>query len=273
MRIDVAATPAEFDGADSQTAVVVIDVFRAATTITTALANGARFILPTTDVEQAVRLLEPYGENEAVLGGERDGQRIEGFRLGNSPREYSHDAVANRVVILTTTNGTRALSLAEDAGAVFVGCFLNCGELAAQLSNWDRISVICAGNKGRISLEDWACAGTIVDRLVRPVQTPPLAVDSEPPPLRPRRGRHQFAALRPDQVEPTLGDGAYAAWATYLAVKADMARILRSTEHARYLVELGFGSDLDVALRVDSLPVVPRLADGRIVASDHPGRP
>ncbi len=265
MRINVAATPAEFDGADGSTAVVVIDVFRAATTITTALANGARFILPTTEVEQAVRLLEPYGENEAVLGGERDGRRIDGFHLGNSPREYSRDAVANKVVILTTTNGTRALSLTGDAGAVFVGCFLNAGRLATELTNWSRVTLICAGNSGRLNLEDWVCAGSLVARLTKTAQTPSVTGEHELTASRPRGRRSRYATLQPNLVEPTLDDGAYAAWAAYLAVKSDMAAMLRSTEHARYLIELGFGPDLDVALRVDSVPVVPHLADGRIV--------
>jgi 2-phosphosulfolactate phosphatase len=259
MRIDVAPTPAELSEADERTAVVVIDVFRAATTITTALTNGARFVLPTIDVEQAVRLLEPYAESEAVLGGERDCRRIDGFHLGNSPHEYTREAVAGKVVILTTTNGTRALALAADAGAVFVGCLLNAGALCRELAGWPRVLLVCAGNKGQLSLEDWLCAGAMVARLVE--HDP--ATEAELP-ERPRTRVRRRLTFLADPDKAALGDSAYAAWAAHTAAKPEMSRLLRSTEHARHLAELGFGADLDFALRVDSLPVVPRFADGRI---------
>jgi len=133
------------------------------------------------------------------------------------------------------------------------------------LTNWPRVSLLCAGNNGRLSLEDWVCAGSMVARLTETAR--PATEEPEIAAPRRRGRRPRYAALRPGPVEPTLGDGAYAAWAAFLAVKTDMAEVLRSTEHARHLVELGFAPDLDVALRVDSLPVAPRLAEGRIAPS------
>ena len=231
MRVSVASVPREFAG-ETGTAVVVVDVFRASTTIAAALAAGARFVLPVADVEQAVKLAEPYAENEVLLGGERECQRIEGFHLGNSPREYTREIVAGKVVILTTTNGTQALTAAKDSGAVLVGSFVNFSAVADAAAGHEAVSILCAGNDGRLSLEDFACAGGLVGWLAK------------------RTSR--------------LDDAAQAARAAHRHLGTDLAHVLASTEHARRLADLGFRADIDFALKIDSLPVVPRLSEGRI---------
>lgn len=233
MRISVAPVPRELAGTQPGSIVVVIDVFRASTTITAALAGGARFVLPVADVEQAVKLAEPYAENEALLGGERECQRIEGFQLGNSPREYTREVVAGKVIIFTTTNGTQALAAAKDAGAVLIGSFVNFGAVADAVAGQETLTILCAGNNGRLSLEDFACAGGLVHRLAK--------------------------------EQHRLDDAALAAQAVYKNLETDLGRTLTATEHARRLADLGFHADLDFALKVDSLPVVPRLSEGRIV--------
>lgn len=232
MRISVAPVPREFAGSEPGSAVVVVDVFRASTTITAALAGGARFVLPVADVEQAMKLAEPYAENEVLLGGERECQRIEGFQLGNSPREYTREVVAGKVVIFTTTNGTQALTAAKEAGTVLVGSFVNFSAVADAVSGHEAVTILCAGNNGRLSLEDFACAGGLVDRLAGSVAQ--------------------------------LDDAALASRAAFKKLKTDLARVLVSTEHALRLAELGFRADLDFALKIDSLPVVPRQSEGRI---------
>ena len=232
MRISVAPVPREFAGAQPSSAVVVIDVFRASTTIAAALAGGARFVLPVADVEQAMKLAEPYADSEVLLGGERECQRIEGFQLGNSPREYTREVVAGKVIIFTTTNGTRALNTAKDAATVIVGSFVNFSAVADAVAEYEAVTILCAGNNGRLSLEDFACAGGLVNRLAK--------------------------------AEPQLDDAALAARATYKNLKADLGRTLASTEHALRLADLGFRADLDFALKVDSIPIVPRLSEGRI---------
>ncbi|MBN2464793.1 2-phosphosulfolactate phosphatase [candidate division WOR-3 bacterium] len=234
MRISVAPVPRQFAGTEPGAAVVMIDVFRASTTIVAALAAGARFVLPVADVEQAVKLAEPYAENEVLLGGERECQRIDGFQLGNSPREYTREIVAGKIVILTTTNGTQALAAAKDADTVLIGSFVNFGAVADAVAGSKAVTILCAGNNGRLSLEDFACAGGLVDQLAK--------------------GQLQ------------LDDAALAARAAYRSLRTGLARVLTSTEHALLLADLGFGADLDFALRVDSLPVVPVLSEGRIAA-------
>jgi 2-phosphosulfolactate phosphatase len=232
VRISVAPVPSGFAGGDAGTGVIVVDVFRASTTIAAALTGGARFVLPVADVEQAMRLAEPYAENEVLLGGERDCQRIEGFQLGNSPREYTREVVAGKVVIFTTTNGTRALAATKDSGTVFIGCFVNFGAVADAVAGMDAVTILCAGNNGRLSLEDFVCAGGFVSRL----------------------------AKRTSQLD----DAALAARSAYRTLKDDLVRALVSTEHAHRLADLGFRADLDFSLKIDSIPIVPRLHDGRI---------
>jgi len=216
MTLDVFATPAAIAPGIEKTATAVIDVFRASTTITATLAAGARCMLPAADVEQALRLVEPYRPDEAVLGGERDCVRIEGFALGNSPGEYTRETVAGRVIVFTTTNGTAALRAVADARRAVVGCFLNLTAVAADLAGEPQVALVCAGNQGRFSLEDFTCAGALAARAV------------------------------------------------WRGLGRTLTKSLLATDHARRLAELGFRADLEFALRVDSAPVVPRLADGRI---------
>jgi 2-phosphosulfolactate phosphatase len=232
VRIEVAPTPSEFAEPGPSDAVVVIDVFRASTTIVSAIASGARRILPVTDVEQAVRLAKPYDPGEAVLAGERECRRIEGFALGNSPREFTREAVGGKTVIFTTTNGTAALLAAGDAGLVLVGCFLNLGAVAERLRGHESVTVLCAGNEGRLSLEDFVCAGGLVTRL--------------------------------EQGAQQLSDAAWAASAAFERLEGDLRGTLLETEHAHRLAGLGFGADLELALRVDAVSALPRLSDGRI---------
>jgi 2-phosphosulfolactate phosphatase len=142
--------------------------------------------------------------------------------------------VAGKVVIFTTTNGTRALTAAKDAASVIVGSFVNFSAVASAVTGYEAVTILCAGNNGRLSLEDFACAGGLVNRLAK--------------------------------GESRLDDAALAARAVYKNLKVDLGRTLAATEHALRLADLGFRADLDFALKIDSVPIVPRLSEGRIVA-------
>src|SRR5438132_9688378 len=104
---------------------VVIDVLRASTTICHALAAGAREVIPCLEVEEARRVAADNSGSRPMLGGEREGVRIEGFDLGNSPGEYRPDTVGGRTVVFTTTNGTRAMLGCRSARRVLIGSFVN----------------------------------------------------------------------------------------------------------------------------------------------------
>lgn len=144
---------------------VVIDVLRATTTIVYALEAGAREVLPCLEIDEARRLAASLPPNQALLGGERKGRRIDGFDLGNSPNEYTPQRVGGKRVVLTTTNGTRAILQCGGARRVLVAAFANVGAICAALLGQPRIHLVCAGTDGEYSRDDVLLAGLIVERL------------------------------------------------------------------------------------------------------------
>jgi 2-phosphosulfolactate phosphatase len=158
MRLHVAFTPDE--AAESPVAVVV-DLMRATSTIVQALASGYRRVLCSGEIDDAVALRDSLGE-PAVLGGERKAVRIEGFDAGASPREFLDPRA--ETVILSTTNGTRAiLTAAERCGETLVGSLLNLDAVAAAVrERAEDATVVCAGFEGRFAIDDAYCAGRIV---------------------------------------------------------------------------------------------------------------
>jgi 2-phosphosulfolactate phosphatase len=156
MRVHVAYTPAETVRAP---VAVVVDVLRATSTIVQALASGYRRVLCCAEIDEARELRERLGEG--VLAGERLAQAIPGFDLGNSPAEFVEPR--GETVILTTTNGTRAIAAAA-AGAetVLVGSLLNLAAVADAVREAGAdVEVVCAGVDGRFTLDDAYCAGRI----------------------------------------------------------------------------------------------------------------
>lgn len=159
MRVHVAFTPAETVAADTA---IVVDVLRATSTIAQALASGYRRVLSCAEVEEATALREAEG---GLLAGERKCVRIPGFDLGNSPREFLEPS--GETVILTTTNGTRALvAAAASCGRVFAGSLLNLAAVvaAARAGSGD-VTIVCAGVAGELALDDVYTAGRIAELL------------------------------------------------------------------------------------------------------------
>ncbi|MGE3778537.1 MAG: 2-phosphosulfolactate phosphatase, partial [Pirellulaceae bacterium] len=144
--------------------VVVVDVLRATTTMLCALQAGAVAIRPCLEVEEARALSASLAE-ATVLGGERGGQRIRGFALGNSPLEYTPETVGGRTVVMTTTNGTRALQTCRQAQRVVIGAFVNLSQIAEAIRAAPRITVLCAGTDQQVTREDVLFAGAVVSRL------------------------------------------------------------------------------------------------------------
>jgi 2-phosphosulfolactate phosphatase len=157
VRVHVAFTPAEEVSAPVG---IVVDVLRATSTMTQALAAGYRRVLCCAEVEEARSVAA--GEGNAVLGGERQTVRIDGFDFGNSPREFVEPAA--ETLVLTTTNGTRLLlAAAERCNLVLVGSLLNLEAVAtaAREQGVDDVAVLCAGVKGELAMDDAYCAGRI----------------------------------------------------------------------------------------------------------------
>jgi 2-phosphosulfolactate phosphatase len=164
MTIDTALNPAEIALLPRRdlaaTTCVVFDVLRATSSMVTALAGGAREIHPVRTIEEALALREKMPH--ALLGGERHGERIDGFDLGNSPFEYRE--LDGRTIISTTTNGTMALRAVEKAGCVLVGALLNLGAIAEELrrAQPERVLLVCAGTFEEFALEDAWAAGRLI---------------------------------------------------------------------------------------------------------------
>src|ERR687886_711954 len=166
MRVHVAFTPAEAATAELG---IVVDVVRATSSIAQALASGYRRVLCCAEVEQARALRTSLG-GEAVVGGERDAVRIEGFDLGASPREMLE--ARGETLVLSTTNGTRAiLAAAEQCDQVVLGSLLNLDAVARAAGAAGDVAILCAGYKGGFAFDDAYCAGRIVAALDRAERT------------------------------------------------------------------------------------------------------
>ncbi len=174
MEVRTILTPAEIATLPSLdlrgTVCVVFDVLRATSTVVAALANGARRVFPVLTVEEAFALRRDRFP-DALLGGERGGVRIDGFDLGNSPREYTPGKVAGRDVITTTTNGTVALRACAHADAVLAAGFVNLDATAAWLQAREptigTVLLVCAGTGTGFALEDGLAAGMLARRFDR----------------------------------------------------------------------------------------------------------
>ncbi len=238
-RIDLHVTPHEAERAPlEKRQLVVVDVLRSCSTIATALRNGATKVIPVGTVEEAMRLAQTMDAKQRLLCGERDGVKVNGFDLGNSPREYEKGRVEGKTILFASTNASPVMSGLLVGREQRLLSYVNVSAVAeaVRLDGAD-LTIVCAGRNGRLSLEDTACAGALVRRLTEGGTG----------------GR------------PVLNDAAELAAAYDRAHGGSPEAILRRSDHGRYLIELGFEDDLPICAAVDSIPVVPFLRDGRIM--------
>ena len=237
MNLQVFFTPDELDGSEIRRHVaVVIDVLRATSVIAQAIASGARAIYPVGSMEDAMRLVQNLDRQDLLLCGERRGLRIEGFDLGNSPLEFTPDAVEDHTRVMATTTGTPALVAASAATRTLAAAFLNLEAVAASVASEETVTIVCAGREGRFALEDAVCAGMLVERLTRGAKS------------------------------AELDDGAMAAVVLAKRHAPHLDDMMRGTAAGRQLIEIGHDHDLVYCAGVDQLDVVPRLEERRITA-------
>lgn len=236
MRIDLVPTAEEIRPQDlaGRTA-VVFDVLRATSTMVTALSHGCRGVIPVETVGEARELaarLAAKGE-PVILAGERGGLKVQDFPCGNSPLEFSPEAVGGRWLVLTTSNGTRAICrAAEAAGRVLVGSLLNAGAVAGELMKGDGdVVLICAGSGGSFSLEDALAAGVVIAEM----------------------GVKDLSCL---------SDLAVAALHLARAYAEDFFVAFTHSRHGRKLLHLGREADLRWCARKDAYAVVPAVKKG-----------
>ncbi len=214
-------------------AVIVIDLLRASTTIASALANGATEIIPVQTPEQAFAVRK----SSDLLGGERHGVRIQGFDLANSPLEYTRSRMTLRRLVFTTTNGTRAIFHAQAAGAslITIGSLANLSALSLYLSSIDLpINILCAGTGGKVSMEDCLAAGAFIERLTN----------------NPARSRHTIEADDQSLIMLKL-------WRNESTGHGRLFDAVSSSAGGRNLLALGLKLDIRECIRIDSHAVVP----------------
>lgn len=214
--------------------VVVIDVLRASTTITYAMRAGAREVIPVDTVAQAMKIVGNLHSTSTILCGERGGKRVEGFKLGNSPNEYTEEAVYGKALILTTTNGAVALTKSKHARVCYVSSFVNLTATVQALLEHpnlenEQLAIICSGREEDFSLEDATCAGMLITKLAQSV----------------------------GEIKYT--DSARAALSVFHQYGGDIYKTLSESDHGQVLVSLGLEEDIRISSEIDSVPLVPVL--------------
>ena len=201
---------------------VLIDVLRATSTITLAIGEGAELVKPVLKVEEALK----FSERGYLVAGERGGIKPPDFDLGNSPTEFSRIDLEGRRIVLTTSNGTRALHMMR-CDEIYAASFLNLSAVSRILKEMSELDIVCSGTDGEFSLEDFLLAGFILKGFDRSV----------------------------------LDDTAHVAKVYASSVK-DVFEEISSSFHARRLIELGFEEDVRLCSRIDLYDVVPVYRDG-----------
>lgn len=212
--------------------VVVIDIFRATSSICYGIDNGAEAIIPVAEVEECLGYQGKHPHY--LLAAERNGEVVTGFDFGNSPFSYTKEKVEGKTVVLTTTNGTHALHLSRKAKKVVIGSFLNLSAINEWLkAQQDDVLLVCAGWKNNFNLEDTIFAGAVADQLIP-------------------------AGFIPD-------DAAIAACDLYQLAKNDLDGYLKKTSHSERLKKLGIEKDIAFCLQIDITSAIPVLDGERLV--------
>ena len=238
-KIEVCLTPALIDLYDiEQSIVVVIDILRATSSITYGIENGAEAIIPVANVEDCLN----YSDKGYLLAAERNGEVVVGYDFGNSPFSYTKEKVAGKTIVLTTTNGTKALHLANKrAYQVVIGSFLNLDSLCNYLASQDQnVLLLCAGWKDQFNLEDTLFAGAVVNQL--------------------RKNFEHF------------DDSSVAAEDLYLLAKDDLRKYLHKSSHSHRLAQLNIEDDVVFCLQLNVCKAIPVL-DGERLVSLNPQTP
>lgn len=238
MRLDVFFTPTQVKPSDTTGRLVaIVDVLRAATTVATALGNGAKTVIPVEGADEVIVRSREFARSQILLAGEQKMHPIPRFDLGNSPQAFTPEMVEGKTILITTTNGTRALLGVQGARDIVIASYVNFTAVLAMMkvaasSNTD-IAIICAGDEGSFTLEDAACAG----RYVRAIPKRASVVAND-------------AAAASVLIEKKYGD--------------NIAKVFKESTHGQALESAGFGDDLAAAAEVDSYAVVPIYQDRQI---------
>ncbi|KEI02398.1 2-phosphosulfolactate phosphatase family protein [Clostridium botulinum] len=205
--------------------VIIIDILRATSVIVTAINNGCNEVIPVLEVEDALKIVKD-NRNKYILGGERNALKIKGFDFSNSPLDYIKDVVANKTLVMTTTNGTRAIHGAISAKNILIGAMLNAKAVAKkviELSN--DLVIINSGTNGHFSIDDFICSGYIIDCIL-------------------------------STIHAELSDIAITSHYIYKENK-DVNSFVSNAKHYKILSELGLKDDIKYCFSKDIIDIVP----------------
>lgn len=232
-RVEVCFSPNEFDLYKQEYSVVVaIDVLRATTAICTALEHGVEKIIPVSTIEEALA----YKSKGYIAGAERNGKIVEGFEFGNSPFSYMDPAIRGKTVVLTTTNGTRAINIAAQTHEVIVGSLINLDAVIDYLlEKPNDVLLLASGWQGKFNLEDSICAGAITEALL------------------------QSGKYMSDE------DSTIASMYLFKEAKVNYFGFLKASSHRRRLKNLNLNEDIKYCLTPNQTRVIPVYRNGALV--------
>ena len=212
--------------------VVVADILRATSCMVTAFEHGIASIKPYADLESC----RANKSADNFIAGERNGEKVDGFDLGNSPFEYMAPELKGKQIHMTTTNGTQAIEKSKGAGLIAIGAFLNLSALAERVANENRdLIIVCAGWKGKVNLDDTLYAGALTHLL---------------------KSKFNFACDAPMLAE-----------AVYLQAKNDLVAAVSGSSHVKRLNRLNIHKDISFCMTPDQYSVVPVMNKGILSAS------
>ena len=214
--------------------VIIVDVLRATTTICTAFQNGAKAIIPIANVED----INKYKNNGFIIAGERDGIKLENADLGNSPFNFTKEIVADKTIVITTTNGTQAIEMAKDADSIVIGSFLNLNAIGNWITEQNKnVIILCAGWKNKFNLEDTLFAGALVEYLS-------------------------------DSLNFNLNlscDSAIAALDLWTIAKEDLLDYVEKTSHRHRLKRMVLDDVIEYCFTPNISEVIPAYIDGKLI--------
>lgn len=214
--------------------IVIIDMFRATSVIVTALNNGCKEIIPYLTIEEALENAKRLNREDYILGGERRAVKIKDFDLSNSPLEYTEEIVKNKIVLMTTTNGTRTLTKSAGAKRVLIAAMINAKAMAKKLSEINEdVVIINAGTNGNFSMDDYICSGYIINEMLS------YKKDLE------------------------LTDIAKTANIIYKG-SPDILSYIKEATHYSVMKSLSLDDDIEYCTRKSIIDIVPEFKDGKI---------
>ena len=212
--------------------VVIVDMLRATSVITTAMDNGCKAVIPVLTVEEALQIAGG-DRKKYILGGERNALKISGFDCSNSPLEYTREVVKDKILIITTTNGTRAIKRSTAARNILIGAFINGAKVADNLVNLrNDITIVNSGTGGQFSMDDFICSGYIIKRIL-------------------------------EKTEAELTD--ISKTALYIYEKnPGIVEFIQNASHYKRIQQLNLYDDLKYCCKKDIIKGVPQYSDGVI---------